>query len=124
MFHKVLNKAIKMCDAIFTEKQLNKHSKGHGKEMGMNLEQYKYYSELASLVKGKDILQFKRPDGITVKYNLKNQDYVVYNPKSNNILTYHNRRPTQVKSELERLGIQPTKELLALVELQLKGMLK
>lgn len=92
--------------------------------MGLSNEQYSYYSELASLLQGKEILKFTRPDGITVKYNLTNQDYVAYNPKSDNILTYHNRRPTQVVSELQKLGIQPTKELLALVEMQKKGLLK
>lgn len=107
-----LSKAIAIIDAQFTRKQGEIHSSKHAKEMGMSKNEYLYNAEVSSLSSGKEWIIYKRKDGMTVKFNIRNNDYVVYNPKTNNILTYHGRRKSQVISEMQREGIKIPKELL------------
>lgn len=78
--------------------------------MGMNKAQYEYYSELASLSKGPDWIQYKRKDGAMVKFNIRTKEYVVYYDNGQ-IATYHNRRTKQVKQEMEQNGIKVPESL-------------
>ena len=109
-----LDIAIKICDASFTEKQLRKHFNSHGKEMGMNFEQYRNYSEIASLSSGPDWISYKRKDGAKVNYNCKTKEYTV--SYGNNLATYHNRRPKQVMEEMKREGLNIPDKLKLIVE--------
>ena len=118
---KALDKAIKFCeDASFNFNNFNKHINGtaHLKEMNLTPEQYYKKAESLTLSKGPDILEFKRKDGLTVKFNYKTKEYVVYNEKRDEVATFHERRYSQVESELKREGIKIPEKLNNLIQIQ------
>lgn len=115
-----LNEAIKFCeDASFSFNNFNKHINRteHLKEMNLTPEQYYKKAEQLSLSKGPEVLEYKRKDGMTVKFNYKTREYVVYN-KKDEIATFHNRRYSQVESELQREGIRVPEKLKELLSIR------
>lgn len=121
-----VDKAIKLCeDAQFNFNNFNKHINrtGHLQEMNLTPEQYFKNAEKLSLSSGPEVLEFKRKDGMTVKFNYKTKEYVVYNEKNDQVATFHERRYSQVESELQREGKRVPDKLKELVEIQ-KGIRK
>lgn len=64
-----------------------------------------------------------KKDGMTVKFNYKTKEYVVYNEKNDQVDAFHERRYSQVESELQREGKRVPDKLKELVEIQ-KGIRK
>ena len=116
-----IDEAIRLCeDAKFNFNNFNKHINGteHLKEMNLTPEQYYKNAESLTLSKGPDILEFKRRDGLTVKFNYKTKEYVVYNEKRDEVATFHERRYSQVESELQREGKKVPDKLKELIKIQ------
>ena len=93
-----LDKAIELCDAEFTSRNLQKHLKH--KERGQSKSQYGTAAKLLSESPiGGDIGGYKRSDGREVRYNKRTAEYVVF--KGDVVLTYYKLRPQQLKRILQ-----------------------
>lgn len=89
MVHKTLDEAISLLDATFTPKNLEDHYNRHKTEFG-NISKSKYAKLAQKLSEGprsKGVIEYKRKNGEKVRYNLNSGELIIWNVKSNKVIT-------------------------------------